>query len=157
MTISDTRFDVDSFMAELLADPASMIERVLQQLFGAHDFDELIASAFGGQFRSLQDGGGQEEPLVLDSAHDHVSAAGIEQMVDRNSLLAAALGACDCWGVDDVCPFCEGFGATGWTRPDRALFAEFVYPAVRALATARSGRLRPRSAQPDNHRKDDWR
>ena len=32
----------------------------------------------------------------------------LDDLVERNSELAAAVGACDCWGDDPGCPFCEG-------------------------------------------------
>jgi hypothetical protein len=57
-----------------------------------------------------------------------------ENLIDRNSVLAAAVGACDCWGEQAECGFCGGAGAPGWVVPDRKLFASYVYPAVRAVS-----------------------
>ena len=56
-----------------------------------------------------------------------------EALVKTNGLLAAALGACACWGFDTDCPLCRGQGCTGWTQPDRELFEEFVAPAIARL------------------------
>lgn len=35
-------------------------------------------------------------------------------LAPRTRLLADALGACRCWGVDASCPRCAGHGAPGW-------------------------------------------
>jgi hypothetical protein len=60
-----------------------------------------------------------------------------ETPVDTNLLLAAALGACECWGLRAECEICRGSGSAGWLKPDPELFEEFVQPAVDRL----SGRL----------------
>ncbi|MBM2620813.1 hypothetical protein JIG36_35470 [Actinoplanes sp. LDG1-06] len=54
----------------------------------------------------------------------------VEVEVDTNMLLAAALGACRCWGLQPGCAVCAGHGCTGWVRPDRELFDELIQPAV---------------------------
>jgi hypothetical protein len=69
------------------------------------------------------------EPMFYpDSDSDSGPGPGIE--VDTNLLLAAALGACRCWGLRADCEVCVGRGCTGWVRPDRELFDELVQPAV---------------------------
>jgi hypothetical protein len=51
-----------------------------------------------------------------------------------NDTLAAALGACPtCWGGDEECSECEGYGHPGSSRPDPALFQQLVVPAVRRV------------------------
>jgi hypothetical protein len=50
--------------------------------------------------------------------------------VDTSMLRAAALGACQCWGLRPDCEVCAGHGCTGWVRPDRELFDELIQPAV---------------------------
>lgn len=59
-----------------------------------------------------------------------------EAPIDINLLLAAALGACDCWGLQGDCHICQGHGLTGWTQPDAELFAEFVQPAIEKLSSS---------------------
>jgi hypothetical protein len=54
-----------------------------------------------------------------------------EDLLDRNAELAAALGACECWGEDEACLICFGEGGAGWVRPDRRLYARYVRHAVR--------------------------
>lgn len=54
--------------------------------------------------------------------------------VDTNLLLAAALGACECWGLRAECAMCRGYGSAGWARPDPELFEEFVRPAIARLS-----------------------
>jgi hypothetical protein len=48
-------------------------------------------------------------------------------------LLAAALGACECWGLRPGCPQCQGHGSAGWIEPDAELFEEFVKPAIERM------------------------
>jgi hypothetical protein len=62
----------------------------------------------------------------------------VQDRSDRVVLLAAALGACECWGVDPGCDFCAGAGSSGWTDPDDALYREYVEPAVHRAGSVRS-------------------
>jgi hypothetical protein len=59
-----------------------------------------------------------------------------EQMA-RNSGLARAVGACECWGELATCPACHGRGASGWRPPDRASFDVFVRPVLRKMKQRR--------------------
>jgi hypothetical protein len=48
--------------------------------------------------------------------------------------LAAALGACEiCWGYDNECEHCNGYGSPGWQAPRRGVFNKYVEPAIKAL------------------------
>ncbi len=69
-----------------------------------------------------------------------------EPPVDMSLLLATALGACDCWGLQADCVACRGHGSVGWTEPDPELFVEFVQPAVARL----SGEHEPRATTPSS-------
>lgn len=68
---------------------------------------------------------------------------------DRSVLLAAALGACECWGERADCTDCGGKGTPGWLEVEPVLFAEFVQPAL-----ARNGS----SGEPTDHTAatEDW-
>lgn len=58
----------------------------------------------------------------------------LEQLIERNDALAAALGACYlCWGEDAGCPVCHGTGQPGSMLPDKRLFVRFVAPSIRTL------------------------
>lgn len=60
--------------------------------------------------------------------------AELEELRERNDMLAAALGACYlCWGDDVECEVCHGRGRPGSAAPDRELFAQIVLPAGRRL------------------------
>jgi hypothetical protein len=107
---------LEALLERVLANPSGYLETVMQQLM-----------------ERLGDVKPDSPPTVL-AGYDVLAH---EELADHNLLLAAALGACDCWGADPQCPVCEGAGASGWTDPDPGLFAEFVAPAV-ARAAARS-------------------
>lgn len=66
---------------------------------------------------------------------DPVSGASTEIAV----VLAAALGACDCWGLRGDCPTCRGKGSAGWIDPDVDLFHEYVSPAAARLSSLLDG------------------
>jgi len=138
--------------------PLALLERIFQQVvdqlarddsFAGFDDkppEDLIAAALGKRLARMivddqspspvrwsdpEAGYGDQPggPLDDDPAYD-------DELADRNLTLAAALGACDCWGQDDGCPVCEGVGGPGWLPPDRQLFAAYVYPAMRAIGRA---------------------
>ncbi len=47
---------------------------------------------------------------------------------DRNSYVAASLGACACWGFDDTCPTCFGQGKPGALEVNTDHFKELILP-----------------------------
>jgi hypothetical protein len=48
----------------------------------------------------------------------------------RNAVVAAALGACRCWGLSEGCPRCHGEGRPGTFEVDPVAFAEVVVPLI---------------------------
>lgn len=105
--------DLEALLFRVLPDPRGYAERIFRQLT-----DRLAAQPPGG-----------EQTTVL-AAYD---ADALEALVDRNLLLASALGACECWGQDPACPNCAGAGSAGWTQPDRLLYGEYVEPANKRM------------------------
>jgi hypothetical protein len=96
--------------------------------------DELLATALGNRLATLMapkpSSASTGWPAAgLDDKLDHY-----EELLARNGVLAAALGACDCWGQHVDCSVCGGIGGPGWIRPDERLFASYVRPALRAAA-----------------------
>ena len=104
--------DLEALLIRVLPDPTGFAERVFQEMVGRLATDTSGTS-------------GEEEPWVV--ASEQSSAH--EALADRNLLLAAALGACDCWGQDPDCPICSGEGSAGWTQPERRLYDQYVEPA----------------------------
>jgi hypothetical protein len=167
--------DLSSLFGSNSVNPLAVVERVFQevvdQLAGTEGFtasdgrppEELIAVALGGRLarmivddqslggRSVTGPTARHHPgPVLDPAVDDVT---FNELVDRNLALAAALGACDCWGQQPDCPICDGVGGPGWLPPDRHLFAAYVYPAMRAVA--RNGGPPARAARRNNHHQEE--
>jgi hypothetical protein len=62
-------------------------------------------------------------------------------LVKKNHVLAAALGACDCWGEIANCPSCHEWGKPGWRLPNKRLFAYFVRPAIKAVNWLRASKI----------------
>lgn len=97
------------------------------------------------------DGGSDRRRQALHRLRGRFDAmqAELEELRERQDLLAAALGACaECWGDDPACEVCGGTGAPGSFLPDPRLFRTLVSPACRAV---RAGRERRRVRVFDPH------
>jgi hypothetical protein len=116
--VSDTELaDLESLLTSVLADPSEFGRRLMEQVM-----DRLSMSPEP-----------QRPPVTVPGtlADEHE-----QELLDRQILLAAALGACECWGSDLGCRFCGGDGLPGWRPPDPQLYEEFVTPATARLAEA---------------------
>jgi len=66
--------------------------------------------------------------------HEDAESDELSSLRDVNDTLASALGACCvCWGGDEDCETCNGYGVCGSEEPDQALFAELIVPAIRRV------------------------
>lgn len=160
------------FGGEGTVNPLAMVERVFQQvvdqlartegfaLAGDEPPDELIAVALGNRLARMvaddRSPAGRRAP-VYDAGAD-LDDPLLDELLERNLALAAALGACDCWGQEPGCPICDGLGGPGWLPPDSQLFAAYVYPAMRAASRAGLGPAgSARHKNPNQQEKDDVR
>jgi hypothetical protein len=102
---------------------AQLVDRVGEESFAAGDEApaERIAAALGNRLARV----------VLD---EEAIAVRYDVLAERNVALAAALGACDCWGDDPDCAICDGDGRPGWLPPDPQLFAVYVRPVAASIA-----------------------
>jgi hypothetical protein len=143
--------DFGGLIGRMVPEAIALVERVLQQTQeqltrnGALTADsqmspdQVIVTALGTRLARIilnEDSYAAEDRSVVGFRADEVSH--YEELIDRNSVLAAALGACDCWGRHASCPFCNGIGGPGWTVPDEQLFASYIRPAL-PVAVCRSG------------------
>jgi hypothetical protein len=106
--------ELEALLERVLPDPRGFAQRVFEQ----------IMQRLTTQVPDIA-------PIV-----DSCDAAAYRGMVERNSILATAVGACDCWGFEPGCPVCEGAGAAGWMRPDTDLYSAIIEPAVRRMTDA---------------------
>src|SRR4051812_41023588 len=107
--------DVTALLERVLPNPAGFAERLGQQFITVWAGGDLPTAS-----RVVANGKVQARDDVIDT--------------DTMLVLAAALGACDCWGMRADCRICAGEGASGWTEPDVELFREFVGPALARLS-----------------------
>ena len=133
--------DVNSALARVVPNPLSLLENVLQHALqqlgldtaGSGDrnpsFDELLAIGLGGRLARMI-AGSQSATLSSEPTSD---VARYQEPLNRNSEVAAALGACDCWGQNIFCSICDGHGRPGWATPDGELFDVYVGPALIAV------------------------
>jgi hypothetical protein len=120
-------------MTTELDEMQAMLERVLRDPTG---FADRMLGQIIARVRSPD---GQQLVSGATMAADATSSASVirndqpakdDTPLNTNVLLAAALGACECWGFRAGCGMCQGQGVSGWTQPDPALFDEFVKPAI---------------------------
>jgi hypothetical protein len=110
MTTTSDLAAVEALLLRVLPNPMGFAENVLGELAQRLGTDPAVGA-----------------PTVVPSFEADAHKA----LVDRNMLLAAALGACECWGEEDGCPVCTGLGRAGWMPPDPELYSQYVTPAVR--------------------------
>jgi hypothetical protein len=137
--------DFTGLLGRMMPDTIALVERVFQQVqeqlardgafaaSGDTSLKEVVATALGNRLARMivNDDSAVEAWPTASSPADELGS--YDELADRNSLLAAALGACDCWGQHVSCPFCDGLGGPGWALPDERLFASYVYPALNAI------------------------
>jgi hypothetical protein len=157
--------ELETLLQRVVSDPGGTLGRVLDQalaqLLGTESTPDpaagpeaLLVSAITRRLGLLE----APEPYMTFDEHltegPDPQAGYLEQLMDRNSSLASALGACDCWGDAPDCPICSGEGHPGWAALDRELFAAYVGPALAARNDR--GVTNPAIAdQPDeNHQKE---
>jgi hypothetical protein len=145
MVTADGAIDVNELLTRILADPLALCAQVLQQFLSqlAEEYtprgddvpvEETIAVALGNRLARMVVGQyGPTAARWLATEDEPASRSAYDELLETNTALAAALGACDCWGEHDDCPTCRGHGAPGWIRPDRELFVSYVHPALSAL------------------------
>jgi hypothetical protein len=113
--------EVTALLERVLPNPAGFAERLAEQFITRWAGGDLPAAT-----RVVLQGEAE--------THD-IPDAGIDSAAaDTTLVLAAALGACDCWGMRSDCPVCAGDGTSGWTEPDVELFRELVGPALARLS-----------------------
>jgi hypothetical protein len=125
--------EVQALIERVLPDPAGFAGRLLQQAMSQWgDFAGPTATAFytAATAEEVTDSDFviTPEPPDTDERPD-----ADDPPVDINMLLAAALGACECWGLRSGCGLCHGQGSAGWVQPEPDLFEEFVRPALAML------------------------
>ncbi len=118
--------DVQALLERVLSEPRAFAGRLLQQAITEYGpFTEPAATAF--YTAMAEDVTASDTVIVPDEWSE-------DEPVVTNVLLAAALGACECWGLRAECHICQGQGSAGWTQPDPELFEEFVRPAISRLS-----------------------
>jgi hypothetical protein len=153
--------DVQALLERVLPDPSGFAQRLLLQLMA--QFGESAAPGAGPY-------GSAANAFYTAATHDDATASNIiitpeppdadepdadegdEGLAGTNVLLAAALGACECWGLRADCGLCQGEGSAGWAEPVPELFDEFVGPAIAKRPDVSADHLgRPGDVRPDRH------
>jgi hypothetical protein len=143
--MSVERDELETLLQAAVSDPVGtcggVLRQVLDQLLAPDTTPEtagagpeaVVAGAIARRLRGLFE---EPQPRTSDrptTVQMDAQAAYCEELMDRNSSLAAALGACNCWGAAPDCPICEGEGISGWMLPDGGLFAAYVGPALTVM------------------------
>jgi hypothetical protein len=145
--------EIQALLERALPDPRGFAQRVLLQFMArVGESGAGTSSPVANAFYAAAGGESAASKIVITPEEPDR----FEEPDGINILLAAALGACECWGVRADCDLCHGLGSAGWTEPVPELFDEFVGPAIARLPLvspddlARSGTARP--DRPENHR-----
>ncbi|MEL6257184.1 MAG: hypothetical protein AAFR87_34635 [Bacteroidota bacterium] len=98
--------------------------------------ENFLIEVLGEKLASLFVEDNQEEREESEVIHQSLSEdilLNYHFLLEKNEMLAAALGACHCWGEQEGCPDCGGEGLAGWKAPDIQLYRYLVLPANRTL------------------------
>jgi hypothetical protein len=125
--------EVQALLERVLPDPSGFAQRLLQQVVA-----QWGQSAEPGA-RAFHTAATAEGVRTSATVIPPDQPAADETPVDTNLLLAAALGACECWGLRADCRICRGQGSSGWTKPEPELFEELVGPAITRLSDISAG------------------
>lgn len=141
--------------ATMISDPSAFLQKVMEQTLikSPNLFETLAAQDEGAREATVIDILSDRLAAMLEAEEPRKSTrdecpernlspdmlAWYEELATRNAALAAALGACDCWGQAE-CTVCHGTGGPGWTLPDKHLFSYFVRPALDVLNRQRASR-----------------
>jgi hypothetical protein len=117
--------EILALVQRVLPDPSGFAERLVQQAVVWWADQSRTGDAAADGAHQLDD----DRTIAVTPEPSRVA------LHESNKLLAAALGACECWGDDRDCGRCAGQGASGWLEPDADLFQLFVGPAVERLST----------------------
>lgn len=126
--------EIQALLERALPDPSGFMRRLLLQLMaqlgqsGTPDADTFSSAA-----RIFHAPAGGEDATASKIVITPEEPDAGQEPDGINILLAAALGACECWGLRDDCDLCHGLGSAGWTQPIPELFDEFVGPAIARL------------------------
>ena len=136
--------EVIALLERMLPDPAGYGQRLIQQVVlqwagsGQRPPTVVPGQAPGSGGASLldlvrnRDARAAAPPPPFDDEPDVPDTASGSS--DIQTVLASALGACDCWGARHDCSACDGAGAPGWADPDIDLFQKYVGPAAARLS-----------------------
>jgi hypothetical protein len=150
--MSATELDeVEALLEKVLPDPTGFGRRLLLQVMAR--LGQLAEPDGGVSFagaKASYTAATAEDVTASETIIESDQPAADGTLIDVNMPLAAALGACDCWGLWADCLVCQGQGSAGWTEPDPELFEEFVQPALAKLSRIPAdGHRQNRSADDD--------
>jgi hypothetical protein len=139
--------EIQALLDRVLPDPSGFAQRLMVQAMARWGQSASSgASPFYRGANGVYTAGAPERTKAGKTVVSPDEVIVDEAPVDINLLLAAALGACECWGLRQQCPMCSGQGSSGWIQPDAELFTEFVQPAV-----ARSPHIFAADREHDGH------
>jgi hypothetical protein len=129
--------EVQALIERVLPDPSGFAQRLLMQLMAQFGQSaEPGVNAFAASASAFDSGASafytaaEEDPTASEIVITPERSGPDETPAGTNMLLAAALGACECWGLQADCNLCWGQGSAGWTEPVPELFDEFIGPAI---------------------------
>jgi hypothetical protein len=133
--------NIDEMLRQLVKDLRELVKPALQVISQlepiGHGTESNDGRSSGGELVALLSQFVQS--IVFDGGYSdssggtqtgQVERPSYSELVRRNSQIATALGACDCWGERSNCSMCRGAGSPGWISPDSNLFDVYVRPIM---------------------------
>jgi hypothetical protein len=132
--------EIQALLEHVLPDPSGFAQRLVMQAMARWGQSASSgASAYSPWPNDFYPVGATEGTRMGKTVIPSDQVIVEEAPIDINMLLAAALGACECWGLRRECPLCGGHGAAGWAQPEAELFEEFIQPAIARFPHVPSG------------------
>ena len=132
--VSDLKLFFRRVMEHALAKSPTLEAALMHQ--DKEESEAYLAEVLGTRLAEMFERDEPSEPAGIEGSNRNFSPeliAHYEELLARNTTLALALGACDCWGELEDCDVCRGAGAPGWTAPDQQLFSQLIQPVLRVL------------------------
>ena len=154
--------DVQALLERVLPDPSGFAQRLLLQVMT--QFGESAApgaGSYGSAASAFYTASTHEDATtsnIIITPEQPGAGEGDEGLASTNVLLAAALGACECWGLRAECDLCQGRGSAAGPSPSPSCSTSSSDPLSRGCLTSRPDDLEEAAeAGPDrrdHHRTD---
>jgi hypothetical protein len=114
-----------------------LMEQMMQQRQQQDNGDKALLDKYKMQLQRMRDNNQQlQQQLSTSDEQLTIMTRHVEYLLRLNNSVAAALGACECWGEDLQCPHCKGEGEPGYKSVNQRYFRLYVQPCLEKMQVA---------------------